>query len=78
MYTKLGFVLTKELPPQYTYASSKEAMTKRYHKFNFRRNILHKKYKIPITTEREMTKQLGFHRVYDCGLLKYEWTKKNI
>ena len=32
------------------------------------------KYDLPLTmTEREMTEQLGFHRIWDCGLYKYVW-----
>ena len=26
-------------------------------------------------TEREMTDQLGFYRIWDCGLYKYVWRK---
>jgi hypothetical protein len=28
-------------------------------------------------TESELTKELGYCRVWDCGLLKYKWTKQN-
>ena len=49
---------------------------KRLHKFNFRKQILHKKYGFPLTmTETEMTNELGYDRVWDCGLIKYVWKK---
>ena len=45
---------------------------KRIHKFNLRKNILIKKYNInPDLTEKEMTKELGYFKIWDCGLLKY-------
>lgn len=45
------------------------------HKFGFRKQILHKKYGLPLSmTESEMTKQLGYYRIWDCGLFKYVWT----
>lgn len=69
LYIKLGFKLSSRLRPDYRYVNGK----KREHKFNYRKNILHKKYGVPLGwTEREMTECLGFYRVYDCGLLKYE------
>lgn len=27
-------------------------------------------------TEKQMTEHLGFYRIYDCGLYRYEWHKK--
>lgn len=60
------------LPPDYRYVDK----YKRVHKFNFRKQILHKKYGLPLSmTEREMTDQLGFYRIWDCGLYKYVWRK---
>ena len=36
-----------------------------------------KKYNFPLNqTEKEMTKTLGYYRIYDCGLFKYVWTKQ--
>ena len=28
-------------------------------------------------TENEMTKSLGYDKIWDCGLFKYVWRKKN-
>ena len=28
-------------------------------------------------TEHEMTRELGYDKIWDCGLFKYVWTKDN-
>ena len=76
LYRKLGFVLDKILPPDYKYFDSKSKKLKRLHKFNCRKDRLHKKYGLPLSmTEREMTDYLKFYRIYDCGLYKYVWMR---
>ncbi len=75
VYTKLGFKLDKVLKPDYRYFKHSDGII-RQHKFGFRKQMLHKKYGLPLTmTESEMTKKLGYSKVYDCGLLKYVWLK---
>lgn len=70
LYTKLGFELTQILPPDYRYIEH----NKRMHKFGFRKQILNKKYGLPLTmTEKEMVDSLGIKKIWDCGLLKYVW-----
>ena len=70
IYTKIGFVQESSSYPDYHYIRYGE--TVRYHKFGFRKQILHKKYGLPLTmTEKEMTKQLGYDRIWDCGLIRY-------
>lgn len=70
IYEKLGFTKTAYIRPSYTYVQS----NKRIHKFNFRKSNLIKKYNLSTElTENEMTKQLGYFKVWDCGLIKYEW-----
>ena len=70
IYTKLGFNLDKVIPPDYKYVKNNQM--KRIHKFNLRKNNLIKKYNInPDLTENEITKELGYHKIWDCGLLKY-------
>lgn len=74
LYTKLGFVKDCILKPDYRYTNGH---SKRIHKFNFRKQKLHKKYGFPLTmTEKQMTEELGYYKVYDCGLIKYVWTKE--
>ena len=71
-YTKLGFNLKEILPPQYRYYNAKVDKLKRFHKFGFRKQIIHKKYGFPLTmTELEMTRELGYDKIWDCGLFKY-------
>lgn len=70
VYDKMGFVLEETLSPDYRYIVGNQ----RLHKFGFRKQILHKKYGMPLAmTEKEMTSQLGFYRIWDCGLYKYTW-----
>ena len=48
----------------------------RIHKFNFRKQTLHKKYGLPLTmTESKMAKELGYYKIWDCGLYRYVWKK---
>ena len=75
IYVKLGFSLEKILPPDYMYFNYNIGC-ERKHKFGFRKQILHKKYNLPLTmTENEMTKELGYEKIWNCGLLKYVWKK---
>ena len=70
VYDKMGFKLVDVVRPDYRYVDNYE----RKHKFGFRKNILHRKYGLPLEmTEYEMTKRLGFYRIWDCGLFKYVW-----
>ena len=79
LYTKLGFELTGILKPDYRYVRNKQSG--RIHKFNMRKDRLLKHYPnaglTPDMTEKEMCDKLGFYRIWDCGLLKYEWFNKN-
>lgn len=69
VYTKSGFVIDKILKPDYHYTNGHG---KRLHKFGFRKGVLHKKYGFPLSmTETEMTKKLGFYKIWDCGLVRY-------
>jgi len=73
LYTKLGFKLTSITKPDYKYYNTKVHRYKRFHKFIFRKSNLVKKYGLdPKLTEKEMTQQLGYDRIWDCGLFKYE------
>ena len=72
VYTKCGFVLKEILPPDYRYTNGHG---KRIHKFAFRKNKLHRRYGLALSmTEKEMAKELGYDRIWDCGLVKYIWT----
>ena len=75
LYTKLGFKVDKILEPEYRYVHCSQS-TERIHKFNFRKNLLSRRYGMDKSlTESEMAKELGYYRVYDCGLVRYLWIK---
>lgn len=77
LYTKLGFVLDKVCPPDYRYYNERVDRYKRIHKMSFSKKTLSKRYGFPMTmTEKEMAKELGYDRIWDCGLFRYVWTKK--
>ena len=73
MYTKIGFKFDSYLDPDYRYFTGDG---QRHHKFGFRKQILHRKYWLPLSmTEKEMTEKLGYKRIWDCGLIRYVWKK---
>ena len=75
MYIKIGFKFDGYTPPDYRYFNPLDGV-KRQHKFGFRKDKLNKKYGLPISmTENEMTKKLGYEKIYDCGLIRYIWKK---
>ena len=74
LYIKLGFILDKFTSPDYKYYNEKIDRFKRIHKMNFNKKTLSKKYGFPIEmTETEMAKELGYDRIWDCGLIRYVW-----
>lgn len=74
LYTKLGFKFVGFTSPEYRYYNQKINKFGREHKFNFRKQILHRRFGLPLTmTETEMVKQLGYDRIWDCGMFKYVW-----
>lgn len=78
LYTKLGFSLDKLTAPDYTYYNNKLDKYKRLHKMRLSKRVLMKKYGFPETmTETEMAKELGYDRIWNCGLAKYVWTAKD-
>jgi very-short-patch-repair endonuclease/GNAT superfamily N-acetyltransferase len=74
MYTKLGFKLVKVYPPDYKYYNPKIAKHKRLHKFGFGKSSIRKKFpELDFSkTEKELMVELGYDRIWDCGLFKYE------
>ena len=72
-YTKIGFKISDILKPDYKYIVGNQ----RIHKFNFRKQILHKRYNFPLSmSEKEMVEKMKTYKIWDCGLLKYEWKDK--
>lgn len=73
LYTKIGFKLDGFIDPQYRYINTSKAC-ERIHKFNFRKKILAERYGADISkSEDEITKELGYAKIFDCGLAKYVW-----
>ena len=76
LYTKLGFALDKITKPDYRYYNEKVDKYKRVHKMSMSKTVLNRKYGFPMTmTELEMAKELGYDRIWDCGLFKYVWRR---
>ena len=77
LYTKLGFVLEKESAPDYKYYNERVEKFTRVHKMRFMKDKLCKQYGFPKEmTELEMARELGYDRIWDCGLFKYVWKNK--
>ena len=76
LYVKLGFDFDGVTKPDYTYYNEKVDRYKRLHKLYFNKKKLSKKYGFPTTmTETEMAKELGYDRIWNCGLIRYVWKK---
>lgn len=74
LYTKLGFDISSIGSPDYRYYNDKVDKYKRIHKMTFSKKQLSRKYGFDMKmTETEMAKELGYDRIWDCGLVKYEW-----
>jgi very-short-patch-repair endonuclease len=69
LYNTTGFRLASEIKPDYAYTDYHT----REHKFNFRKNNIARRFGIDITgkTERQLTTELGYDRIWDCG--KQKW-----
>ena len=74
LYTKIGFKLDQICRPDYKYYNSKVDKYKRFHKIKFNKRRLMREYGFPETmTELEMARELGYDRIWDCGLFRYVW-----
>lgn len=77
LYIKLGFELESINKPDYRYYNEQIDKYKRVHKMAFNKKVLSHKYGFPLTmTETEMAKELGYDRIWDCGLFKYVWKRE--
>lgn len=75
IYTKLGFIYEYSTMPGYYYCNGNSY--KRIRRERFRKPILIKNYNLsPKMTELEMARELGYNRIWDCGLFKYVWRKE--
>lgn len=78
IYTKLGFKYEYSTNPGYMYCLDKEKNFERVRREQFKKNKLVSKYNLDgELTEVEMAKEVGYYRIWDCGLFKYVWTNPN-
>ena len=77
LHVNLGFMLDSVTKPDYRYYNEKVDKYKRVHKMTMSKSKMIKAHGFPSTmTELEMTKELGYDRIWDCGLFKYVWRKE--
>jgi hypothetical protein len=69
LYEKIGFKLVSETKPNYWYTIGD---SKRYHRYNFRKDILVKEGYDKNKTEKQIMIDMGYLSVWDCGNYKYE------
>jgi hypothetical protein len=76
VYDTNNFKLSHQSKPNYWYF--RDSVPKRYHRYNFRKNILNEKLENfdKNKTEFQNMDDHGWFRVWDCGNLVYEWNKK--
>lgn len=78
LYTNLGFTVANIGRPDYRYYNEKVERYKRVHKMYMNKTKLIKKYGFDKSmTELEMARELGYDRIWDCGLIKYVYTNPN-
>ena len=72
LYEILKFNSEGKTKPNYWYTMCDG---KRYHRFNFRKNVLHKKLKKfnNSLSEWQNMQNNGWDRIWDCGNLRYKW-----
>lgn len=71
MYTKLGLTLSHISKPNYYYVQGQN----RKNRFKYRKSELVKEGFDADKTEREIMKERGIHRIYDCGAYVFKWVK---
>lgn len=61
------------------YVDTKSKLPIVFHKLFLNKKKLSKQYGFPMTmTETEMAKELGYDRIWNCGLIKYIWKKETV
>ena len=72
VYRRNGFVLENVIKPDYRYIVG----DKTFHKSSFTKSRIAERYGVDIAgrTEREVMRELGILRMYDCGKMKFRWT----
>jgi hypothetical protein len=75
IYKQMGFEMVNTISPDYHYLKG----AKRFHKSNFKKSNIESKFGIDMSnkTETDAMKELGFLRIYDCGKVKWKWSKSS-
>lgn len=73
MYYRNGFELVETIRPNYYYVQGQKRVKKQKFRHKYLKDML-PKYD-PSLSEKENTENNGIYRIYDCGLLKFEWTR---
>jgi len=71
LYKQLGFMFTGNTKPNYWYFKSHEYIL--HYRFNFRKDLLVKQGFDASKTEQQIMSERGFHKIYDCGHMKFEF-----
>jgi hypothetical protein len=71
VYNKNGFKFLHITPPNYWYVDKKNYLH-RYHRYNFRKDILIKEGFSKNKTEWEIMQERNYDRIWDCGSMKFE------
>jgi len=71
VFERMGFKFQKQIPIDYSYVKNK----RRYHKSFMRKERVQNRECIPTEgkTEKMLSKELGYSRIWDCGKNRYEW-----
>lgn len=78
VYLELGFKETNRSDPNYFYVSPKESFLLRKNRFSYRKSQIAKKFPNSYNstlTEVENMRALGYDRIWDCGTIRYTWTR---
>lgn len=79
LYTKIGFKIDGIVTPSYWYYNNSIDRYARIHKFNLRKDSLMSMGNFSNDmTEWEMARELGYDRIWDCGLIKYVYDNPKI
>jgi hypothetical protein len=74
VYSKNGFTYDSHTSPSYWYFY-RSSNNKKYHRYNFRKDVLVKEGFDPNKTEWEIMQERGFDRIWDCGNIKFVFNK---
>ena len=74
LYHNLGFDFVHNSNPNYFYV--KNSTIELEARFKYRKDILVSQGYDKNKTEKEIMKELGYNRIYDCGAMKFEWKKE--